>query len=373
MSAAVHPIIRGGVFIAPSISPSWDAGGSKQQPQPDAPIPIAPRREEDLIGDDSYPLAAYWQNVEALLNLSKVRAAAATQVDEDGDVDIEGAYDDHGVPLPQTAPTAPPKTENVKTVFMRECKLVETMFSPLGIVNVDGSAFRIVFPPGEFGKRILDKLVNVGPVAKAAATRHAWEAQQLISVSQILPCPMHVSPLLLALIRDGEPCARWTDAITNAMRLHTTRVAVRDMDTENPEHKKKCDNLRRVLELFVAIKFYREVDRVVDAGKIPIEQREEKDSRRYFDNLLQQFGNACDQYSLDYVHVLEWCMLDMLRVPFALRHVLMTPNMRPPARLMRSVDFGVLRANLSNYVRNRNEIFCGVYVKVWGGGKGGVC
>jgi hypothetical protein len=287
------------------------------------------------------------------------------QVDADGDVDIEGATDNDGVPLPQQQQQQQEqsRTENVKTVFMRECKRVESMFSPLGIVNAEGTLFRLVFPPGEFGKRLLDKLVDVSAVAKAASARHTWEAQQLIAVSQVLPCPMHVSPLLLALIRDGNACVRFTDAITNASRLHTTRIAVRDMDTENPEHKKRCDNFRRVLELFVAIKFYREVDRVVDAGKIPSAQREQQDERVYFDGLLRQFGAACDQYSIDYVHVLEWSILDMLRVPYALRSTLMTPTMRPPAHVMRPVDFGVLRANLSNYLRNRNEIFCGVYVK----------
>jgi hypothetical protein len=207
-------------------------------------------------------------------------------------------------------------------------------------------------------------LVDVSFITSAATSRHAWEAQQIIGVSMILPSPVHVSPLLLALIRDGAGSARFSDAITVACRLHIVRIAVKDRDTENPEHKARCDKLRKILEAFVANEFfYRELDRIVDAGKIPLEEREEKDSRIYFDALVRQFAAACDRYALAYVHVQEWAVLDMLRVPYALRPAFMTPNMLPTASVLRSVEFGVLRSNLASYLRNRNEIFCGVYEK----------
>jgi hypothetical protein len=118
-----------------------------------------------------------------------------------------------------------------------------------------------------------------------------------------------------------------------------------------------------VLEVFVAGNFYREVDRIIAAGKIPVNQRHEQDGRIYFDGLLRQFGAAADQFALDYVHVIEWCVLDMLRVPYAIRGAVMTPFMLPRAEgSMLPIDFGVLRVNLANNLRNRNEIFCGHYI-----------
>jgi hypothetical protein len=240
-----QPIIRGGVFIAPVVAPSWepDSTGFAATPDPAAP----PNFSKPVFASQDYPLAAYWRNIEAIAPLLPPRVkeeGEEAERDDDGDVVIDDAFDNHGVHLPSVpagveGPFGPAaKTENVKDLFARVCKNdVEREFSPMGIVNGDGTMFKLVLPPGEFGKRFADKLIDCSMVVKTATSRHGWEAQQIVAASMILPCPMHVSPLLLTLIRDGNGSSRFTDAITNATRLHLLRVIIRDIDTENPEHK----------------------------------------------------------------------------------------------------------------------------------------
>jgi hypothetical protein len=55
-----------------------------------------------------------------------------------------------------------------------------------------------------------------------------------------------------------------------------------------------------------------------------------------------------------------------LHIPYAMRAGLMTPNLIgervDPRTCMSTVSFQILRANLCNYTRNRNEVFCMKYV-----------
>jgi hypothetical protein len=84
MSAVLQPIIRGGVFIAPNLSPSWDASSSPQHAPPQQPSEASflAQKRADIVGADDYPLAAYWRNVEALVPLVK-REQQVSAADDD--------------------------------------------------------------------------------------------------------------------------------------------------------------------------------------------------------------------------------------------------------------------------------------------------
>lgn len=355
--------IHGGVFVAHEPGVTWDISSSS--PMTSDGGQDKEEHTHHLVGqaDDSYPLAEYWDNVETIAGLQAM-SVAGDENDDEQHIQVDA----YGVELPETRDRTAKKERhmNIKDLFNRERRQAETAFSPLGIVNEDGTQFKLVFPPGDIGKRLIEKLVDISFIMPAATVRYAWNAEQIVSASNILPCPVHTSPLLLTLIREKGATRRFSDAITVLARLHIARIAIAEKDTENPEHKTRCDKLRKILEQYVAAEFYRTLDEIVELGNVPQEERAEKDARRYFGQLIERFAHACDVYSLAMIHVQEWVICDMLRVPYSLRAPLFTPQMFPPAGAVFSNNgesFGVLRVNLGNYLRNRNTIYCGHYSK----------
>lgn len=344
-----QPIIKGGVFSSPNA-----LGISKRQfigknGHSQNGIRQGGGHGEDEQASEAYPLGVYWKNVDALNGLS----AMDTGNDED---DQEERYDEHGVRLPD--PILLPeqvtkKTENIVNLFNRERLEAEHDFSPMGLTSTDGQGFQMMFPPGETGQRLIAKLINVAFIVNPATARFKTYVEGMVVSSNILPCPLHVSPLALALVREKSACPRFTDAISSACRLHVLRKAILELDTATPEHKQVCEKFRRVIEGHISGIFYREIDRLTKLVPLDTEDR-----RLFQENVVRAFGAASDAYSLAYVHLIEWNICDMLRVPYGMRHLLMTPQMFPAPS--QGAAFHVLRLNLANYVRRRNTIYCWV-------------
>lgn len=166
----------------------------------------------------------------------------------------------------------------------------------------------------------------------------------------------------MVLLRD-KGRARYTDAISSLVLLVELYMGIRELDVSNPAHKKACDAYDIKLNRFVSARFYAEVDSTVNAMRTPVEYRQEKDSRKHSDVLLRRFAHACDFFTLSKVHVLEWAIMDLLRVPYILRPALMTPTGLPTdgPRVLIGQSFQILRLNLCRYTRNRNRILCAKY------------
>ncbi len=177
-----------------------------------------------------------------------------------------------------------------------------------------------------------------------------------------MPTPVSVSPLAMVLLRD-KGRARYTDAISSLVLLVELYMGIRELDVSNPAHKKACDAYDIKLNRFVGARFYAEVDAIIKALAIPSEHRQEKDGRAYADGLLRRGARACDAYTLGKIHVLEWAIMDLMRVPYILRPALMTPSGLPTdaGKVLIGQSFPILRLNLCRYMRNRNKILCAKY------------
>ena len=375
-----QPIIRGGVFSAHDALGLYERKGRNLQaaetgqhyqhdnkPGNNKGGNGKARVEEQA--DPTYPLGKYWANVEAMGRVS----ASGPCRDEDGDAIMDAQFDAHGVrlPTPAAGPGGPGKTANIRTLFDRERRAAECDFSPMGLTLADGAQFQLVFPPGEVGQKLIKLLTDLSFLIVPGTIRFNSRIEQQVVASLILPCPLHISPLALVLSRSRDPCLRFTDAISSACRLRVIRDIILDLDIAQPEHKKMCVRFYDILAGYVSTAYYKKVNLMLERLDECVKDNESRltvENATTLNTTLRTeaalvFAKVSDEFSLAYVHGLEWTICDLLRVPYHLRHLLMTPNMTPAGRGMASTAFAVLRSNLANYVRDRNLFFCAIYDK----------
>lgn len=267
--------------------------------------------------------------------------------------DDEGLrVDPSEVPLPD--PPAPPQPEgrDVRDVFDDHCKRIGDV-SRFGQVSEDRNGFKVEIPDQVTTERI----PTMQPVIGAATKRYGQHSEGILAAWMVLPVPVHVSPLALALLRDPG-CSRCTDAISCLKRLEVMRIAILEMDTSDPRHKNDAKVIHKTLCDYASFKFYTELDRIIAAGTLPAEERtQEQCTDAYYVGLLEQFGCACERFALDLIHCVEWNIADMFKIPISARSDFMTPCVFPDAiSAMTPTTFSILRQNLCNYVRNRHAV-----------------
>lgn len=231
--------------------------------------------------------------------------------------------------------------------------------------EVVGKVFRLRFPDGLAGKYVTSKIPNMALMIQSGERTMQRDAEGLVASSQMLCPPVHVSPLFMALNRDFQPCQTITDAITSIMRLSIVRLLLMHTDTSDPVHKDRANKYRRTLVHELSSVYYGKVEDIIAEGSKPVAEREEKDARKFYANLTARFGLESDRFAMGLIHAVEWNILDILHIPYAMRCGLMTPDLTgervDPRTYMNKVSFEILRANLCNYTRNRNEVFCMKY------------
>jgi hypothetical protein len=189
-----------------------------------------------------------------------------------------------------------------------------------------------------------------GLVRAAASSRYRRGYEEYIVAMNVLPCPVHISPLALLLVRERDACMRHTDAISLLMRLHILRHCMHEMDTDNPEHKQRCWKYFKIIEQYASVRHYQEIDRIC---KLDLGNGAE---------IARLFGVSATRYALDLIHAVEWCCLDILKIPYEWRHLFMTPNDTPPGEALAPTAFQTMRSHTINYVSNRNITYCGLFV-----------
>jgi len=249
---SAQPIIKKGRWEAPQVVPQWDKPAPlfDAQGQPLITKQVQGGQLPKNIQPEDYDLALYWENVELLL-----KAAAA---EEAHPMDAPEQQDRDGAPvLPPLNPTGAKPKRPVWEVFLEQVAAIEEGFVPLGMINADGNLFKFVMPPGHMGEQIARRFTHiVGLVLAPASARFYPMYEQYLVVSNVLPCPVHVSPLGMLLIRDTSHCNRYTDSISVLLRLHILRHTLHSMDTENPEHKEVCWRMYKRLEKHASDRFY---------------------------------------------------------------------------------------------------------------------
>lgn len=193
------------------------------------------------------------------------------------------------------------------------------------------------------------------------------EATAFVSARMILPAVVHESPLALLLGRDAlssavstekktaatAPVARFTDAMTSFVNLFVFQRILREMDVSSGEHKSVADNYRKLLTFRAGDTFYTELDKLtLELLELP------KTDRKGITDVVIRFARAAEVYALAQIHILEWFILDMCRVPYKVRPGLMTPNMlHMDATALSPAGFDILRSLLCQSMRNRQTIF----------------
>jgi len=355
--ARAAPRIVKGKWIAPAVTPGWS--GDTVTPSPifgngDIGDGMRGHQLPGQISAEQYPLGEYWQNVQAELEASA--QTGAMDIGRDGD-DDEPMLDAMGVPLPQMPkPAAEPKgvKRQVWEVFLEQCAKIEKGFVPLGMINPGGNLFKFVMPPGYWGEQFTKRITHILPLVISAASRRFYKmCEQYIIVMNVLPCPIHVSPLALALIREPEHCNRYTDAISLLLRLHILRHCLHDLDTENPVHKDLCWRLYKRVEARISTRYYQEIARLY-----ALEHQQQQPSRAVSEQTAHGYGAAATQYAIDMVHAIEFCCLSILRIPYEWRYLFMTPNDTPLGSDLPPASFDHMYKHLCNYVTNRNLLYC---------------
>jgi len=375
-----EPTIRGGKFIAPVVAPTWDNDTAAAAESTSKGIKSDDNNNNDNVTHPMYPtpedtVDKYWANISVPKSFFKDHQ---DHYENDMDTGDDGGgkreYDAYGIEKPSSKHNdeddGAEKSErdmkrmNIKDLFDRERRKIRKNGSSLGATNGDGTAFKMLFPSNDTIKTyLLEKLTDLSKLMQFGSHRFARQSQELVEAELVLACPVHVSPLLLAMMRDGSACYRFTDAITSLVRLKIIRFMILELDTEDPEHKNKCRQYETVLARYVNQVFYTEIDGIVEEGKKPIDERAEKDTRKFFEGLVRRFAMACDAYTLARIHITEWMICDMLKISYSMRSLLMTPDMLPDAGALKGENFSILRKNLCEYLRDRNGLFCGTIVK----------
>jgi hypothetical protein len=294
------------------------------------------------------------------------------QDDECVPMDIDGQEDEEFMESQQ----AEEEKDGVQTTTKKKHRDVNQVFheireqigvnARLGQTTLDSKVYRLQFPEGLPGKYLSTKIPNMTLMIQSGERTMQRDAEGIVASSMMLCPPVHVSPLFMALNRDFQPCQTITDAITSIMRLNIVRLLLMHTDTSDPTHKHRADKYRKALFRTHASTYFGRVDAIIAKGAEPVEKREEKDARKFYANLIGWFGLESDKYAMALIHIVEWNILDILHIPYAMRAGLMTPNLTgervDPRTHMSAVSFQILRANLCNYTRNRNDVFCMKYV-----------
>ena len=215
--------------------------------------------------------------------------------------------DDHGVPLPDPIKKTGKQT-TIQDLFRQTTRAIPSP-SVLGAVDPSGLYFRMQLPGGEAGSKLAELLADMSVIIPAATYRYSQQAEQIVAASNILPTPVHTSPLALALIRD-KGCARYTDAMTSLSRLTVLNFAILEMDTANPEHKKVCKKYKQIIGRMIRGSYYKKLDRISGECEQPVSP---ENRRVHFDVLARLFALECDNFALDFIWATEWAILDMLR------------------------------------------------------------
>jgi len=392
VDTVVNPIIRGGCFTAPAIRPEWRSDpqyatffdpkiSPDQSPFGSNTANAGMHGNAVFLDADDEGAKNFWlqQRVPPAFLLSKDPhqqqqddtgdPAPMDTNDDDGDV-MEDEYEevrngDKEGAQPSVIP--PPKKKHVNVVqLMHECRTQIGPRARLGRTSEDGKTFRLAFPEeGMIGEYLKFRIPNMTLMIQSGERTLQQDAEGIVGSSMMLCPPVHVSPLFLALNRDFQPCQTITDAITSIMRLSIVRMLLMEMDTADPAHKDRANKFRQTLMKEASSQYYGRVDQIVYEGQKPTQEREEKDARKYFHNLIMQFGTASDAFALFMIHIVEWNIMDILHIPFPMRAGLMTPDLSAvkvdPQTHMSKISFDILRSNLCNYLRNRNDIMCMKY------------
>lgn len=371
----------GGGFVAPILTAP---GGFDQQPLSTTTTgqPLVPSAAAAPLVIPPIQLA-YWAEMDVEVERQhaiKVAREEALkrqleQYEDCMDVDQdEDEYDAYGIKLPdrpKEAPTAmavddeeeaaAPKM-SLQALFETHLAKIDPNGSPLGLIDPSGLYFRYFFPPGTSGTKLSDLLTDMSPLFSVLGHRFGHQAEERVGATMMLPVPVQVSPLAMVLLRD-KGRSRYTDAISSMVTLIELYMGISELDSSTPGHKQVCIKYDTKLNALVGKQFYAQVDALVVQMNKPAEERQEKNARVYADGILRKFGLACDLFSLAKIHVIEWTIMDMLRVPYVLRPALMTPSGIPAdaGSTLVGQSFAIMRLNLCRYTRNRNHILCGQY------------
>ncbi len=384
----------GGGFVAPVIAQSASSGGAFRDLSTfdaNAPNEWQKKTPQDNVQPRQLVIPAnqrqYWAEMDVEVERQHAtRVAKETETkrqleqyeDELMDVDnAEDEYDAYGIKLPprpaktgedkhvssfdQTAVKQPAKV-TIQDLFAQHVSKIDPSGSPLGLVDSTGMFVQFFIPPGASGTKLASLLTDMSAIFHVLTARYGHQAEERAAATQILPTPISVSPLAMILLRD-KGRARYTDAISSLVLLVELYQGIRELDVSNPAHKKACDAYDIKLNKLVGARFYAELDTIVNLLRVPNEYRPEQDGRAYMDTMLRRFGSNCDKFALDKIHVLEWAIMDLQRVPYILRPALMTPSGIPPnaGQVLIGQAFPIMRLNLCRYLRNRNKILCAQY------------
>lgn len=348
----IRPTIFKGKWSGPPVLPSWHQCVRDPNDSNSGGGGLTGGQLPEQIDLSSYPYVQYWDNVQEEYE----RLMASGKRD---DMDTDANEDSMGVPRPgqqQPNPAAGKRKENVRVVFDQQCARIEKGFSPMGLVSPDGKSFKFLMPPGHMGDQINKRVITIPfLVRQAASQRYRSSYEVYLIISKVMPVPLHTSPLALLLVREPERCMRYKDAISTLHGLHILRHAMHEMDTENMAHKTRCWSFYASLEAYVSERFYAALDALT---------QEEKDggcTREVAQVVASKFGNAVARYALDMVHAIEWCCMDILKLPYELRHLFMTPNEIPRGEDLTEIAFRQMRIQTIRYVTDCNKTYCGLY------------
>lgn len=187
---------------------------------------------------------AYWERIQAKIP-SLTNETTAMDLEEDDKL-----------------PTGGGETMTIHQLFHQTVKDIDVSGSPACVVSDDSKWIRAFFPFTSLGTRMaIVWLTEIpGPVLQMGRSRNADDATRFASGIMILPSPVHESPVALLLTRTCTAVPRFTDAITSYVNLFILHKILLEIDTENPEHKSKCEQYRKLLCVRAGEDFYKRVD-----------------------------------------------------------------------------------------------------------------
>lgn len=358
-----HSLLTTKVFVAPPLPDGYAETTEFQAEAATAAEPVP----KSAIPDVTIPPIHrdYWNHVESQ-TIGRHRDTSESGAMDTGDDEDEAAASAMGGGGEERG-----QRRTIHELFHEMRKEIDTSGSPACIVSQDQKWIVPFFPANELGTKMASKWLVAIPsmVLRAGRTRYVDEATAFVSARMILPTVVHESPLALLLGRDAlasttaagnantsaatAPVARFTDAITSFVNLFVFQRILREMDTSSAEHKSVADNYRKLLTFRAGDTFYTELDKLsVELAALP------KTDRKGITDVVIRFARAAEVYALAQIHILEWFILDMCRVPFKVRPGLMTPNMlHLDATVLTPSGFDILRSLLCLSMRNRQTIF----------------
>lgn len=243
--------VRG--FIAPplpagSFTPYSDAAAAAAA----VGTSLEPQKQPKILAELIIPAMhrSYWEGVQAKI--------PSLRDEMDMDFEEEENKSDSGV----SAALAAGEKMTIHQLFHQTVKDIDVSGSPACIVSDDSKWIRAFFPMNALGTKMsIDWLTEIpGPVLQMGRSRNVDDATRFASGIMILPSPVHESPVALLLTRTCIAVPRFTDAITSYVNLFVIHKILLEIDTENPEHKSKCEQYRKLLCVRAAEDFYKRVD-----------------------------------------------------------------------------------------------------------------